>query len=45
MSNQITVYMYTDIQRVQAVFLEASWVDALSSGFGQSYFGLYDFGY
>ncbi len=43
--NEIVVYIYSEEQRIQALFLEASWVDALSSGFGQSYFGLYDFGF
>ena len=42
--NEIIVYIYTEEQSIQPLFLEATWVEALSSGFGQSYFGLYEFG-
>ena len=43
--NEITAYIYTEEQSIQALFLEASWVEELSSGFGQSYFGLDGFGF
>jgi len=45
MTNQITAYYTTDHDNlVTAIYLDANWVERLSSGFGQTYFGLYDFG-
>ena len=43
--NQITVYITDNVDnKITALYLEASWVEQLSAGFGQTYFGLYGFG-
>ncbi len=45
MKNEIITY-YTTVadNLVTALYLDANWVPALSSGFGYTYFGLFDFG-